>query len=125
MGNSTTIMPRNLQDSVTGTAVGEKILLDVSTFGGSFGSYEAKTFTITGVTTNTDVKTTQSMFATVPSASKVSIYSDIASTVKLNSASNSGITLIAGEEITVSGMEITDLFITTTANTVIRVILMG
>lgn len=117
-------------DGITGTSVGSKNALDVNIAGQSSGGslytvYEAKTFTISGATTNTNIKTTQSMFGTVVTAKSVAVYSDIACTVKLNATGNNGIVLLAGEEKVIEGLDVTNLFITTTADTVIRVTLLG
>ena len=118
-------MTRNLTDSVTGTSVGEKRYLDVSQIGSSFSSYEALSFTIVGAESDYNVKAEESMFSTVTTATKVSIYTDIASSIKLNSDTNDSIGLLAGEEITLSGYPITNIFIDTTADTDVRVILFG
>lgn len=122
---SNTIMTGNLTPSVTGTQIGDKTLLDVAQVGSSFSAYEALTFTITGAQSNYDVATEESMFATVTAATEVRVYTDIASTLKLNASGGDAIGLLAGEEITLKGIEVTNLFITTTADTVVRVILLG
>lgn len=102
--------------------------LDVNVLGNDsndFSAYEAKTFTITGATTNTNIKTTESLFGTVVTAKEVRVYSDIATTIKLNSTDDDSIVTIAGEEITFKGLPVTNLFITTSGNTVVRVIILA
>lgn len=88
-----------------------------------FTSYSAKTFTIGGAQTNYNVKTAQSLFAST--ASSVTLKTDIACTIKINAATNDGIALDAGEEIVISGFlaGISNIFITTTADTAIRIII--
>lgn len=115
---------------ISGTTVGGKNALDVNivaeTSGGTkFTAYESKTFTISGATTDTNIKTTQSMFGTVVTAKSVAVYSDTSCTIKLNATTNNGIVLLAGEEKVIEGLDITNLFITTTANTAVRVTLLG
>jgi len=113
---------------ISGTTKGSKNALDVNVLGSDgydFTLYEAKSFTISGAQTNYNVKTSQSMFGTVVTAKSVSIYTDIACTVKLNATGNNAIPLLAGEEIKIEGLPTTNLFITTTADTVIRVVLLG
>lgn len=117
-------------NGISGTTIRGKNALDVNIVGETNGGtlytlYESKTFTITGATTDTNIKTTQSMFGTVATAKSVAIYSDIACTVKLNANTNDGIVLIAGEEKVIEGLDVTNLFITTTADTLIRVTLLG
>ncbi len=117
-------------NGISGTTIGGKNALDVNIVGETSGGtlytlYESKTFTITGATTDTNIKTTQSMFGTVATAKSVAIYSDIACTVKLNANTNDGIVLIAGEEKVIEGLDVTNLFITTTVDTLIRVTLLG
>lgn len=87
---------------------------------GGFTTYESKSFTITGAQTNYNVATQQTMFAT--SKRSMSITSDIASTIKLNAATNDGIALGAGEQLTIDGYTTSNVFITTTGNTVVRII---
>ena len=86
----------------------------------AFTAYEAKTFTITGAQTNYDVATSESMFAT--SRTTVSVKTDIATTLKLNATGGGSILLAAGEQITIENFNITNLFITTSGTTVIRVV---
>lgn len=117
-------------NGISGTTIRGKNALDVNIAGNSNGgtlhsAYESKTFTILGATTDTNIKTTQTMFGTVATAKSVAVYSDIACTVKLNANTNDGIVLVAGEEKVIEGLDVTNLFITTTADTVIRVTLLG
>lgn len=87
---------------------------------GGFTTYEAKQFTIAGAQNDYNVATQQTMFAT--SKRSMSITSDIASTIKLNAATNDGIALAAGEQLTIDGYTTSNVFITTTGNTVVRII---
>jgi hypothetical protein len=86
----------------------------------NYSSYEAKTFTISGAQTNYNIATSQTMFATP--VRQISVYSDVASTVKLNATGNDGIVLAAGEEITIQGLLVSNVFVTTSGNTVIRIV---
>lgn len=107
---------------ISGTTKSGKNCLDMHVVeGGTKTNYESKTFTISGAQSNYDVKTNQSMFSTVTTATTVQVYVDIAATVKLNAAGNDGIQMVAGEDFVVSGLDVTNLFITTTADTVVRV----
>jgi len=112
---------------ISGTTVGGKNALDVHVVStesaNNFTSYESKSFTISGAQTNYNVKTAESMFGTVASSPNTTIYASVACTVKLNATGNSGIALLAGEEITITGYAVTNIFITTTADTDIRVVL--
>jgi len=113
---------------VSGTTKSSKNALDVNVVGtdsNNYTLYEAKSFTITGAQTDYDIGTTQSMFDTVATAKSISVYVDVAATLKLNATGNSGIGIIAGEEINLEGLPTTNLFMTTTADTVVRVILLG
>lgn len=88
---------------------------------GSFSSYEPKKFTISGQQTNYDVKTLQSMFATVTSATYVEIYVNVDSTVKLNVNTAPETTLFAGMATPFNLAGITNLFISTSGDTVVQV----
>jgi hypothetical protein len=116
------------EHAISGTTKSTKNCLDVnvvSTEGNDFTLYEAKTFTITGAETNYNVDTEESMFSTVATSKVTTVYADVACTVRLNLAAASTINLLAGEEIRISGYPVTNLFITTTADTVVRVVLFG
>jgi len=87
---------------ISGTTKNSKNALDVNVVGtdsSNYTLYESKTFTITGAETDYNVKTAESMFATVTSAKSIMIYTDIASEVNLNLSTNNAIALLSGEEI--------------------------
>lgn len=86
----------------------------------SYTAYEAQQFTITGAQSDYDVATQESMF--VNDALEVSIISSIDCSFKLNSASNDSIPLLAGQERVIGKFDISNLFITTTADTDIEII---
>lgn len=76
-------------------------------------SYESHEFNVNDSTTNYDVKTTQSAFATVTSANKILLRSDSTITFKLNDTSNHAITLTSLEEfIEIDFIQITNIYIT-------------
>lgn len=82
--------------------------------------YESKTFTITGAQTNYSIKTEQS----VPTVTRnvVNIKADVACTIKFNDTTLAPIGIAAGETRTFDHLvAINDIFVTTTATTVIRV----
>lgn len=86
-----------------------------------YTAYEAKSFTISGAQNDYNVATQQTMFA-VP-RTKVLIKSDIACTLELNASTSVGqIVLAAGEQITIDQFSITNIFITTTGDTAIRIV---
>ncbi len=85
-----------------------------------YTSYESKTFTISGAVSNYDVKANQVTLFT-QTYKEMEIHTDIASTVKLNSASAVGVNLLATEAKKFSNFSMTDAFITTTGDTVIRI----
>lgn len=113
-------------NGISGTTKDSKNGLDVFVLGNGgsdYTLYESKTFTITGAQTNYNVETSETMFAIVETAKNITVYADVACTVKLNATGNSAISLLAGEEINITGLAVTNLFITTTADTVIRVVM--
>lgn len=114
------IAPMRLTD-VSGNPVGviaNPFVVDTEAL--SYTAYEAKSFTITGAQTNYAVKAQQSMFAAA--RKKVLVKTDIACTVRFGVVGNNAISLAAGEQFTFEKFSVDDLFITTTADTVIRVI---
>lgn len=92
----------------------------VNSQGIAYTAYEAKTFTITGAQTNYAVKAGQSMFA-VPRTT-VLVKTDIACTVRFGVVGNSAISLAAGEQFTMDKFSVADLFVTTTGDTILRVV---
>ena len=88
----------------------------------NYSKYEATQFTITGADTNYDVATEETFF--VYQAKKIDVYVDTACTVKINSASNDAINLAGGEQFTFESEQafITNLFITTTSDTIVRIV---
>lgn len=86
-----------------------------------YTAYEAKSFSITGAQNDYNVATQQTMFASP--RTKVMIKSDIACTVELNASSGVGaIVLAVGEQFTIEDFSVTNVFITTTADTAIRIV---
>jgi len=88
-------------------------------------SYESKEFALTNQT-NHDVKVSQSMFldAKVPVAHKMSIRTDAAISIKLNSSDNDAISVAAAESpFFLDFLEITNIFITNTGTANIKVII--
>jgi hypothetical protein len=114
------VSKRTLVD-VEGTPVGTAANpLAVNSEAVSFTAYEAKSFTITGAQTNYAVKAQQSMFAVA--RKKVLVKTDIACTVRFGVVGNSAISLAAGEQFSMDKFSCVDVFITTTADTVIRIV---
>lgn len=87
---------------------------------GRYRTYESKSFTITGAQTNYNVATQQTMFAT--DKKTVSVKCDFACTIKINATTNDSISLEAGEQITIDGFAVSNIFVTTTASTTIRIL---
>jgi len=115
-------------NGISGTTKDSKNALDVYVLGSGgadYTLYESKAFTITGADTNVNIKTTESMFATVATSKNTQIYVDKACTVRLGLVGNDAISLLAGEEINISGLAIINLFITTTETTAVRVTLLS
>ena len=80
--------------------------------------YTAKSFTITGAQNDVDVKTTETTLAG-KSYDYLWITADVACTVKFNSTANNAIAIAAGQTREFATITFTNIFITTTATTVI------
>jgi len=87
----------------------------------AYSSYEPKKFTISGAQTDYDVKTLQSMFATVTSATYAEIYVNVDCTVKVNVNTAPATTLFAGFSTPFQLSGITNLFLTTTGDTIVQI----
>lgn len=103
----------------------DKVILTAGFDAGSVGftryqGYESKQFTISGAQTDYNVATQQSLFART--MRRVRVLSNIASVVKINSASANSINIAAGEEVTIDDLGVSNLYITTTADTIIRIV---
>lgn len=87
-----------------------------------FTTYNAKTITIPAAQTDYDIAATnQTLFTSTQKY--VSIYAkDAAITVKLNDDGNDGIDFDSGEQQVWDEKEITNVFITTTVETIVRII---
>ncbi len=79
---------------------------------GGYTTYESKTFSI-GVETNYDVKAEETLFATTKRC--VMLKADQICTAKFNSSSSNAFTFAANEQITIEGMDITNIYLTTAA----------
>lgn len=93
--------------------------LVVNTEGVAYIGYEAKSFTI-GAETNYDIKVGQTLFASTMRS--VTIKVSAIATLKINATSGQGIILAAGEQITVDKLAITNMYLTTTGSTDVRII---
>lgn len=80
--------------------------------------YTAKTFTITGAQTNYDVKTSESTLAGIQ-YDYMWITADVACTLKFNATGNNSITIAAGQVREFATINFTNIFITTTATTIV------
>lgn len=86
-----------------------------------YTAYEAKSFSITGAQNDYNVATQQTLFVTPKT--KVIIKTDIAATLELNASTGVGqIVTTAGEQLTLEDFPISNIFITTTADTAVRII---
>lgn len=109
---------------ISGTTKGGKNCLDVNVLGTEnvdFTAYEAKAFSLSGVNTNYNVKTGQSMFGTVASSKSTTIYADATCTIRLNVNTADAITILGGTEKQITGFPITNIFVTTTADTSLQI----
>lgn len=82
-------------------------------------TYEAKSFSI-GAETDYNTKTAEGLFGTAHK--NVKFKTDIACIIKLNDVANDPITLQATEELPITGISVTNIFVTSTAATSIRII---
>jgi hypothetical protein len=106
----------NVYDASTGT-----LKATTSAGSSSFPKYEPKKFTITGAQTDYNVKTLQSMFSTVTSATYAEIYVNVDCTVKVNANTAPATTLFAGFSTPFQLSGITNLFLTTTGDTIVQI----
>lgn len=78
---------------------------------GGYTTYESKSFSI-GAETDYDVKASETLFATTKRC--VMLKANQICTAKFNSSSNNAFTFAANEQITIEGMDITNIYLTTT-----------
>jgi Na+-transporting NADH:ubiquinone oxidoreductase subunit NqrF len=75
-------------------------------------SYESKEFTVNNGASDYDVKTQQSMFATVATARRVLIRTDKTITIKFNATGNQSITIASTDSpFVIESLEVTNIFI--------------
>lgn len=93
-----------------------------SGLGTNYTSAEGKEFSITGAQTDYNVASSQTMFAVT--RTKVLILADAACVVEVNTGTSPALTinLKANEQHTIENFPVTNLFITTTGTTAVRVI---
>ncbi len=83
-------------------------------------SYESAQFTISGAQNNYDVKTNTSKPSKTSRSITIKAFS--ACTIKLNSSANDAITFAAGEQQTFNDLPVSNLYVTTTGDTIVRII---
>jgi len=75
----------------------------------------------TGIVTDYNVEAGQSAFATVPTATYVSIRTDAAITVKFNATTNNSITVAANTTFSVDTLLITNIYLTAAATANVKI----
>jgi hypothetical protein len=90
---------------------------------GGYNTYASKEFTITGAQENYNVKTQQSTFTTA--AERIVLRVDTDVTIKLNSTGNDSITVTSADGFDSAGLvvNLTNLYITTTGNTAVKLLI--
>jgi hypothetical protein len=83
-------------------------------------TYESDQFTISGAQSNYDVALNTGKPSKTSRSITIKAFS--ACTIKLNSTSNDAITFAAGEQQTISDLPVSNLYVTTTGDTIIRII---
>lgn len=83
-------------------------------------AYENKEWA-TGIVTDYDVATGQTMFGTVTIARYVSIRTDAAITVKFNAATNDSVSIAANTAFSLDTLEVSNIFVTAASSANIKV----